>query len=157
MPDGDHFYRFARRTESRGESRGWSYVGAMISTRFAMRYSSVNRRVLTWMGMGPGRSGIWVGPETVRVAMGWGFRAEFPRRDVHHIGPGTGTVLNSLGGVRGWAGRWILSGASDGLVRLDLASEARARVMGIPMRLTSLQVSVETAPELLRALGPAAA
>ena len=128
----------------------------MASTRFAIRYSALNRGILTLMWLGPVRSGVWVGPESVRVAMGWAFRAEFPRRDVQRIGPDTGTVLDSLGGVHGWAGRWILSGASDSLVRLDLAPEARARVMGVHVRLASLRVSVEAAPELLSVLSPTA-
>ena len=127
----------------------------MASTRFAIRYSTLNRTVLALMGMGAARSGVWVDGETVRVAMGWGFRAEFPRQDVHPVDPGTGTVLDSLGGVHGWDGRWIVSGAPDGLVRVDLTPEARARVMGIPVRLASLRVSVEDAPTLTSVLTPA--
>ena len=146
----------SRRVRSRVGDGGRSYVVAMEPTRFAIRYSTLNRVVLSLIGMGPARSGIWVGPDSVRVAMGWGFRAELPRRDLRPVDPGAVTVLNSLGGVHGWDGRWIVSGAADSLVRLDLAPEAHARVMGITVRLASLRVSVEAVAELTSALSPAA-
>jgi len=146
----------SRAERSRVGAVGRSYVVAMEPTRFAIRYSTLNRFALTLMGMGPARSGIWVGPDSVRVVMGWGFRAELPRGDLRQVDPGDVTVLNSLGGVHGWDGRWIVSGAADGLVRFDLAPEARAHVMGISVRLASLRVSVETAAGLTSALSPAA-
>ena len=124
----------------------------MSSVRFGLRYSSVNRFVLRAMGLGPARSGVWVDGDSVRVAMGWGFRAEFPRQSVRQTSPGAENFLDNFGGVHGWGGRWIVTGSSDGLVRLDLAPAARARVMGIPRRLESLRVSVQSAPELTSAL-----
>ncbi len=53
-------------------------------------------------------------------------------------------------GAHGWRGRWLVNGAGDGLVVIDISPPARARVTGVPVRLRELTVSVED-PDALAA------
>lgn len=122
----------------------------MTTTRLALRYSRAIEVVLRLIGMGPARSGVWVDDESVRVEMGWGFRARFPRLAVRLIESGTISAWQGWG-VHGWRGGWIVTGSSAGLVSLELSPESRARVMGIPVRLARLRLSL-TEPDALTAL-----
>jgi hypothetical protein len=115
-------------------------------TFFAIDYSPSLLPLFRSVGMGPARSGVWVGADTVRVAMGWGFRATFPRRAVRSIGPDTAAVTGW--GVHGWGGRWLVNGSSAGLVRLEIQPGVRARMMGLPVRLSTLRLSVTSPGEL---------
>ena len=113
---------------------------------FAIRYTPALVPMFRLLGLGPARSGVWVGPESVRVTMGWSFRAEIPRRAVREIGPDRA----ALGGwgVHGWRGRWLVNGSSSGLVRLELEPEVRAWIMGMPVRLRTLRLSLVAPDEL---------
>jgi hypothetical protein len=110
-------------------------------TYFALDYSPGLLLLFRLLGMGPSRSGVWVGHESVRVAMGWGFRAEFPRRAVSEIGPDSAAVTGW--GVHGWRGRWLVNGSSAGLVRLEIEPVAKAWVTGVPVQLRTLRLSLE--------------
>ncbi|RYV52201.1 hypothetical protein [Pengzhenrongella frigida] len=125
----------------------------MPATRFAISYSPVSEIVLKLVGMGPARSGVWVDAESVRVAMGWGFQAEFPRRSVRSIGPGTISWWDGRGS-HGWGGNRIVNGSADGLVRLELAPESRATIMGFGVRLRTLRLSLADPTALTTLLAP---
>lgn len=84
--------------------------------------------------------------EDIVVRMGWAFRASFPRAFVVRASLHPGSVISR--GVHGFGGRWLVNGSSQGLVALELAPEQRGRVLGVPMRLRELLVSVEQ-PEAL--------
>ncbi|MCC6756004.1 MAG: hypothetical protein IT199_06495 [Solirubrobacterales bacterium] len=100
--------------------------------------------------MGPGRSWVAVDGDRVEVRMGWAFRAAFPSASVRAAARDR---LPFLGwGVHGWRGRWLVNGSSRGLVRLDLDPAGRARVLGVPVRLQQLWVSLEEPARLLDAL-----
>ena len=102
------------------------------------------------LGLGPKRSGVWIGTDSVRVKMGWGFNATIPRSAIRAISPDSATVTGW--GVHGWRGRWLVNGASSGLVRLDLEPTVRAWAIGIPVRLRRLRISVQDPHGLLAAL-----
>nr|MDQ3826968.1 hypothetical protein [Actinomycetota bacterium] len=92
-------------------------------------------------GMGPAQSGIEVTFEELRVQMGWAFRANISIRAVRHAEQSVPPLI--LGwGVHGWAGRWLVNGSRKGVVRIEIDPVARGRVMGIPVRLARLLVSV---------------
>jgi hypothetical protein len=118
-------------------------------TFFAIDYSPAMLLLFRVAGLGPARSGVWVGPESVRVRMGWGFRAEIPRRAVREIRPDTGAVTGW--GVHGWRGQWLVNGSSSGLVRLEIEPTVQAWVTGVPVRLRSLRLSLES-PDALTSL-----
>jgi hypothetical protein len=78
--------------------------------------------------------------------MGWGFRVEIPRRAVREISPDGAAVWGW--GVHGWRGKWLVNGSSSGLARLEIEPEVRAWVMGMPVRLRTLRLSLVAPDEL---------
>jgi hypothetical protein len=107
---------------------------------------------LAWLtGMWPSRSFVRVADGGVDVAMGWAFRARFPAAAVVVVratrGPRWGGV-----GVHGFGGTWVVNGSLHGVVELHLRNPARARVLGVPVRLRRLFVSVTDPTALVSAL-----
>ena len=78
---------------------------------------------------------------TVDVRMGLAFRASLPLGTVVQAARYDGRVWGW--GVHGWRGRWLVNGSSHGLVTLTIAPPAPARVLGIPVHLRQLIVSLE--------------
>jgi hypothetical protein len=102
------------------------------------------------MGLGPAQSGVEVSDTTVEVRLGWGFRARFPRSAVVGAEPYDGRIW--AWGAHGWRGRWLVNGSSRGIVVVRLEPVQRARVIGFPVKLRELAVSVDDRPGLLAAL-----
>ncbi len=84
--------------------------------------------------------------------MGWAFRADVPLTSVVAVRLYTGLVTGI--GVHGWRRRWLVNGAASGLVDVDIDPPARAYVLGVPVRLRTLRVSVVSPEELIAALRP---
>jgi phosphoribosylcarboxyaminoimidazole (NCAIR) mutase len=101
-------------------------------------------------GITPGHSCLEVQSETVRVRMGWAFSAETPRASIHSAHR-TDDSLWSIG-VHGWRGRWIVNGAAGPMVSVMIDPPARARVLGVPVTLRELLVSVDDPDGLVTAL-----
>jgi hypothetical protein len=55
-------------------------------------------------------------------------------------------------GIHGWGGRWIVNGAASPMVAISIAPPARARVLGFPVSLRELRVSVDDPEALVAAL-----
>ena len=83
----------------------------------------------------------------MRVRMSWGFRAEFPKAAIRAVSTYESKPISR--GVHGFAGRWLVNGSGDGIVTIDLEPHQRGFVMGFPVRLRQLMVSVEQ-PEQLK-------
>ena len=99
----------------------------------------------------PSSSYVEVTEREVSVRMAWAFRATFDRSRV------AGTSLFDrpiplTRGVHGWSGRWLVNGAGDGILTIDLAPPQRAYVSGIPVRVKQLLVSVADPAALAAAL-----
>ena len=118
--------------------------------RFAIRYGAL-RPLLSLLGLGPRHSGLELDGDRLRVRMGWAFSVALPRARIRSAERSEGAV-GSIG-VHGWRGRWLVNGAVSGLVTLRVEPAARAWVIGVPVRLALLRVSVEDPDALLRALG----
>lgn len=99
--------------------------------------------------MPPGKAYLDLGPESVRVRMGLGFRAEFPRASIRC--PRRRRNLFSVG-VHGARGGWLVNGAQGPLVTFSLDPPSRARVRGFPVRLQTLTVSVDDPDALIAEL-----
>jgi hypothetical protein len=122
----------------------------MASVRkFDIRYG-IFRPLLSLMGAGPRVSGVELDEDLLRVRMGWSFRADIPRTSIVRAQPFTGLVGGI--GVHGWRGRWLVNGAATGVVTLELDPPARGHVLGLPVRLRRLQVSLTSPDDLLAAL-----
>jgi len=112
----------------------------LVSTTFSLRYG-VFRWLLVTMGMGPSFAGATLEPDDLVVRMGWGFRARIPRGSVRRAY--RDRDMRGGIGVHGWRGRWLVNGAISGIVTLEIDPPARARVMGFPVRLKVLHVSLD--------------
>jgi hypothetical protein len=120
-----------------------------------IRYSRVFHAFAVPFGMGPRRSYVRIGDDSLNVAMGWGFRADIPLASV------TGSALETdrvVGwGVHGWRGEWLVNGSTQGVVKLTIDPPVRARVFGANVRLRVLLVSVDDPDALISACVPATA
>jgi hypothetical protein len=106
---------------------------------------------LTLLGVAPRSSYVELAADRVRVRMAWGFRADVPRPSLRS----PRRVPNAISiGVHGWRGRWLVNGAAGPLVAVAIDPPAPARVLGFPVRLRELIVSVEDPDAVIAALGP---
>lgn len=96
----------------------------------------------------PSDSYVELEGDHVAVRMGWAFRASFPRSAIARAHRLDARPLSR--GVHGFAGRWLVNGAGDRLLGIELDPIQRARVLGIPVRLRQLIVSVDD-PDALAA------
>ena len=116
---------------------------------FSFSYG-VFRLLLSILGMGPAFSRVKLDNGTLRVRMGWTFRASIPVQQVTAAEPRQGLVGGI--GVHGWRGRWLVNGATTGLVAVTVDPPVRASVMGFPVKLRELTLSLENPDALVAAL-----
>lgn len=100
----------------------------------------------------PSNAYVEVQGDEVECRMGWAFRARFPRSAV--AGVERSRLYPLSRGVHGLAGRWLVNGSGDGILRVELHPVQRARVLGVPVRLRELFVSVEDPEGLAARLRP---
>ena len=116
--------------------------------RFPIRFDGFYRVISILSFLPPDDAYVALDGQDVSVRMAWGFRARLPRAAVAGV---QRIALRPLSrGVHGWGGRWLVNGSAEGLLEITLRPEQRARVIGFPVRLHTLVVSVED-PEGLRA------
>ena len=121
--------------------------------RFPIRFTKANRAVLGGVLIPPRRAYVEVTDDTLEVRMGWAFSARIPRRLVARAGPGKPPTIPFTAGAHGWRGRWIVNGASDGIVEIRLSERGRASALGVPIRLKTLSVSLDDPDGFLATLG----
>jgi hypothetical protein len=120
-----------------------------MTTRIAIKYSKVWSWLLTIALLPPRFSYIEIDGDTIRVRMSFAFRIRFTRGDISSVDKHRPVV--SIG-VHGWRGRWLVNGAHRPIATVTLALPARARVVGFPVKLRELLLSVDDVAELQRAL-----
>ena len=98
----------------------------------------------------PSSSYVEVDDKQIRVRMGWAFRSSFPRGAVASVAESHGLTLSR--GVHGFAGRWLVNGSGQRILTIDLKPTQRGYVMGFPVRLNQLMVSVEDPAGLAAAI-----
>lgn len=124
---------------------------AAATIRFPIRFDAAYGALSTALFMSPSASYVEIDGDEVAVRMGWGFRARFARSAVQSISPCRSAPLSR--GVHGWGGRWLVNGSGRGIVTIELVPPQRGYVMGFPVRLRQLMVSVEDPDGLAAALG----
>jgi hypothetical protein len=123
---------------------------ASITARFPIRFDAAYRVLSTALLMPASKSFVEVEGDKVRVRMAWTFHAEFPRLAVRSVTNHGRKPLSR--GVHGWAGRWLVNGSGEGIVSIVLEPSQRGYVMGFPVSLRELLVSVEDPAGLMSAL-----
>jgi hypothetical protein len=124
---------------------------AGTSQRFPIRFDGWYRLLSSALLLPPSRSYVEVDDQEVRVRMGWAFRARFPRAAVASAAETDRQPVSR--GVHGFAGRWLVNGSGRGILTIDFASRQRGYVMGLPIGLRQLLVSVTDPAALATALG----
>ena len=119
--------------------------------RFPVRFDGWYRIMSSALLLPPSSSYVELDGDQVRVRMGWAFRSAFPRTAVASAAPIAASPLSW--GVHGFAGRWLVNGSREGLVAIELIPTQLGYVMGFPVRLRQLIVSVEDTGALTAALG----
>lgn len=122
------------------------------TTRFPIRFSSANGILFRGLLIAPSSAFVELDPDTIHVRMSWAFSARIPRQLVAKAAPGKPPTIRFTAGAHGWRGRWLVNGAADGIVTLELAEPVRAHVSGFPIRLKELSVSLEDPDGFLAAL-----
>jgi hypothetical protein len=117
--------------------------------RYSIRYG-LFKPLLSLLGLGPRFSYARLDDQQFKVRMGWAFFASVPRASIAAAVRSRGPVSGI--GVHGWRGRWLVNGAASGLVTITVEPVARAWVLGIPVKLHVLRLSLEDPDGLVAAL-----
>ncbi|MFZ4717877.1 MAG: hypothetical protein ACOYMR_00540 [Ilumatobacteraceae bacterium] len=86
---------------------------------FAMKYDGIGTAVMTPLGAGRSRSRVTVLEDRIEVRQGWAFTADVPRSSITGVRRDERSTISR--GAHGWRGRWLVNGAGDGLVVIDIA------------------------------------
>src|SRR6266516_7214008 len=108
--------------------------------RFPIRFDDWYRVLSTALFLPPSSAYVEVDGDEVHVRMGWAFRSRFSRAAITSVTEAHGRFLSR--GVHGFAGRWLVNGSGRGLLTINLTPKQRGYVMGFPVRLRQLMVSV---------------
>jgi hypothetical protein len=111
------------------------------AARFPIRFDPWYRILSSALFLRPQSSYIEIDGDEVQVQMGWAFRARFPRASVAKTSRLDSSPLSR--GVHGYGGRWLVNGAGDRVLVVELEPPSRARFLGLPVRLRQLMVSVD--------------
>jgi hypothetical protein len=103
-------------------------------------------------GLGPKDSAICVKDGVLQVRFGWGFRTQIALASIKDAKPNNDRVY--AWGAHGFRGQWLVNGSSKDIVELTIDPPARAYVMGLPIKLRTLYVSVTNPQELIEACAP---
>lgn len=123
-------------------------MASMGIKRFSIRFDPWYAMLSSILLLPPSNAYVEMNGEEVRVQMGWAFRSRFPRTAVASAAKADEKPLSR--GVHGFAGRWLVNGSGRGILTINLAPAQRGYVMGFPVRLRRLMVSVAE-PEALAA------
>ncbi len=113
-----------------------------VPIRFERWYALLSTSVLLF----PSDSYVEIRDDEVECRMGWAFRARFPRSAVSGAKRLERRPLSR--GVHGFAGRWLVNGSGDRILAVELEPPQRGWVLGVPVKLRQLLVSVDD-PEAL--------
>lgn len=123
------------------------------AARYPISFDSFFRPMSAAVGMLPSRSFVEVTDNEVTVRMGWGFKVRFPRSAVKAVTQQKASAGRPVSrGVHGFKGRWLVNGSARGIVDIDMSSTQRGAVMGFPVKIDRLQVSVVEPERVIGAL-----
>jgi hypothetical protein len=110
----------------------------------------VYRVLSTAVFLSPTDSYVEIHGGEVVARMAWGFRTRFPLSVVASAAAAEKRPWSR--GVHGFLGRWLVNGSGQGIVAIHLEPHQRAYVMGFPVKLRQLLVSVKDPDGLVQAL-----
>jgi hypothetical protein len=122
----------------------------MKPQRFPIHFDAWYRILSSALFLPPSSSYVEVNNGEVLVRMGWAFRSRFPITAVASVAEMPCHPLSR--GVHGFAGRWLVNGSGQKILTMDLTPVQRGYVMGFPVRLRQLMVSITDPAALTTAL-----
>lgn len=87
------------------------------------------------------RPHVEVTPTSLMVSLGWSFRVAVPRASVREVAAVPWRRLSI--GAHGWRGRWLVNTASGPLVRVTVEPAVHGRLIGVPIRIRELTLSID--------------
>jgi len=118
--------------------------------RFSISFDRWYRVLSRLVGLPPSQAYVEVDGVQVQVRMGWAFRSRFPRAAVASTSTLDSRPLSR--GVHGFGGRWLVNGSGRGILVIRFDPSQRAYLMGVPVPLRELLVSVTEPAALAAAL-----
>lgn len=122
-----------------------------MTERFAFRYDQWCGWILALFASGPRFSRVIVSDDNLDVQLGIAFKGVVPRSSIVATRRWRGRVWGW--GAHGWRGRWLVNGSSKGIVVLHIDPPGKGRVLGFPVKLRELAISMEDPEGLCKALG----
>ena len=92
------------------------------------------------LGLPPSTAYVEIGEAQVEVRMGWAFRSRFPRSAI--ASTSTLGIRPLSRGVHGFGDRWLVNGSAREILSIQLDPVQRAHLVGVPIRLRQLLVSI---------------
>jgi hypothetical protein len=127
-------------------------ITGIQSQRFPLRFDRWYGVLSRTLFLPPESSYVEVDERQVSVRMSWAFRSSFPLSAVVAVDALNYRPLSR--GVHGFAGRWLVNGSGDGILTITLEPLQKGYVMGFPIGLRQLMVSVAEPEALAVALMP---
>ncbi len=118
--------------------------------RFPIRFDPMFRVLCRGVLLAPDAAFVDVADDLVHVRFSWAFRATLRRSGIFRAGVHAGRPISR--GVHGFGGRWLVNGAGDRVAELVLSPSQGAHVLGVPVELGVLLVSVDDPEALVRAV-----
>ena len=118
--------------------------------RFPIAFDPWYAAFSSLLGLPPSTAYVELDGDQIHVQMGWAFRSRFPRSAVASASLLDVRPLSR--GVHGFAGRWLVNGSGRDIVSIRLDPAQRAHVMGVPLRLRELLISVADGRAVVAAL-----
>jgi hypothetical protein len=118
--------------------------------RFPIQFDTWYAILSSALLLPPSSSYVEMDETEVRVKMGWAFRSRFPKSAVASTAKMNGNPWSR--GVHGFGGRWLVNGSGHGILIINLAPAQRGYVLGFPVRLRQLMLSLAEPEALARAI-----
>src|SRR3989442_3555470 len=125
-------------------------ISPVTAARFPISFDRWYGVFSSLLGLPPSTAYVELDGAQVEVRMGWAFRSRFPRAAV--VSTSMLDIRPLSRGVHGLGGRWLVNGSGRGILGIHLHPAQRAYLLGVPVRLRELRVSVTESSELATAL-----
>jgi hypothetical protein len=119
--------------------------------RIPIRYQAPWRWLLPVFLLPKRLAYIRIDGSDVKIRMSWAFRMKFARADVMEVVNHRPVVSV---GVHGWKGRWLVNGAHRPIAVIRLSRPVRALMIGFPVHVREVLVSVDDRDGLRTAISP---
>ncbi len=119
-------------------------------TRFSISFDRWYGVFSSLLGLPPSTAYVELDGAEVEVRMGWAWRSRFPRSAIASTSALDIRPLSR--GVHGFGGRWLVNGSGRQILSIHLSPVQRAYLMGVPVQLRELLVSVTESAALTAAL-----